>query len=298
MQYFDLHADTPEKYYRDGAFSEVGFHIYPGALPDHVRHTQIFAFWADNDLSDDEAYAAVLAMRRAWETAIPLFPQTRMLFSLEDMRVTANDISRLETLLPLFRVYTLLWEGNTCIGGGWNTEDGLTPFGKRVTELLLRAGKTVDISHSSDRTADEVAEICSSYGAPFIATHSCSRAVCPHKRNIPDPLLRKLIAAGGIIGVSFVCSHLREDGKATTADFLRHVEHMLSLGAEDHLCIGSDFDGTSRLPEGIAGLCDIPAIGDLLLRYYSPSVTEKILWKNADRFFFPKERTVSERIKK
>ena len=79
---------------------------------------------------------------------------------------------------------------------------------------------------------------------PFIATHSNARAVTAHKRNLTDEQAKIIFKNGGIIGLNFHNAFLNnEPEKACIDDILKHAEHFLSLGGEDYVCLGSDFDG-------------------------------------------------------
>ena len=79
--------------------------------------------------------------------------------------------------------------------------------------------------------------------------------------------------------------HLKEDGDADIADVLRHIEHYFSLGGEDTVALGCDFDGISASPRQIRSMYDLPILAEHLARLgYSDCQIEKIFYRNADRF--------------
>ena len=106
-------------------------------------------------------------------------------------------------------------------------------------------------------------------------------ALCNHRRNLTDDQLKALFSAGGYVGVNFYPHFLREDGKAGIEDVCDHVMHMLSLGGEDHVGFGSDFDGIEVKPEGLNGPQDFPSLlSALRARGLSEAQLEKIAGKN------------------
>ena len=83
-------------------------------------------------------------------------------------------------------------------------------------------------------------------GEPLVASHSNARSICRHPRNLTDA--QRLIAeSGGVVGSTLYDEFVRTGGGATMEDLYRHVDYMLTLGLEDHLAIGTDFDGGPTL---------------------------------------------------
>ena len=108
---------------------------------------------------------------------------------------------------------TLLWGGETCIGGSHDTSTGLTEFGKQVVKRCFELGIVPDISHASINTAKSVADIADELGKPFIATHSNSRVVYDHERNLTPELFSRLVLSGGVVGISFCPKHICDETK-------------------------------------------------------------------------------------
>ncbi len=85
--------------------------------------------------------------------------------------------------------------------------NGLTPFGKDVVREMNRLGMMVDISHTADKTFFDVIETST---APVIASHSSTRAVANHTRNLTDDMIRALSANGGALQINFNCDYLSQ----------------------------------------------------------------------------------------
>lgn len=181
------------------------------------------------------------------------------------------------------RMMTLTWNAENAIGGGADTHKGLTVFGKQVVREMERTGIIVDISHASEELFYDVAENSSK---PFVASHSNAYAVTSHRRNLKDEQIREMIRRRGLIGLNFHNAFLNDSPeKAGAYDILRHAEHFLSLGCEDCLCFGSDFDG-GVLPYDINDSRDYDKIYELFLQHhYKQELVDKIFFENALNFF-------------
>lgn len=144
------------------------------------------------------------------------------------------------------RLFAPVWNNPNELGSGWDTEEGLTSFGKEAIRQLEANRIIVDASHLNDTGFRDLLDIAR---RPFIASHSNARAVTAHNRNLPDCFIREIVDRQGLIGLNYHMPFLNDrGGQDSFADLLRHTEHFLTLGCEKVLALGSDFDGAQVAP--------------------------------------------------
>ena len=141
-------------------------------------------------------------------------------------------------------------------------------------------GIMVDLSHASDKTFYD----CLRYSkAPAIASHSCCRSLCSHRRNLTDQMLRDLGAAEGYVGINFYPTFLSDstDPVPGVEAIVNHIEMALELCGEDHVGIGSDYDGIEITPAGMEDVSKIGLVFDeMRLRGYSEALISKVSGEN------------------
>ncbi|MFF5497937.1 dipeptidase [Streptomyces aquilus] len=236
----------------------------------------------------------------------------------------ANSLATLRALYALgVRYMTLTHNYNNDWADSATDEPnagGLTAFGRAVVGEMNREGMLVDLSHVAATTMRDALDASL---APVIFSHSSSRAVCDHPRNIPDDVLERLPANGGVAMVTFVPKfvlqaavdwtaaadeNMREHGLhhldttpeamkvhrafeerhprpvATAATVADHLDHMREVAGVDHLGIGGDYDGTAFTPDGLDDVSGYPnLIAELLDRGWSKSDLAKLTWQNSVR---------------
>ncbi|MGV9641730.1 MULTISPECIES: dipeptidase [unclassified Streptomyces] len=236
----------------------------------------------------------------------------------------AESLATLRALYALGVRYMTLTHNDNIAWADSATDEpgvgGLSAFGREVVREMNREGMLVDLSHVAATTMRDALDTTA---APVIFSHSSSRAVCDHPRNIPDDVLERLPANGGVAMVTFVPKfvlqaavdwtaaadeNMRAHGfhhldttaeamkvhrafeesnprpVATVATVADHLDHMREVAGIDHLGIGGDYDGTAFTPDGLNDVTGYPnLIAELLDRGWSRTDLAKLTWRNAVR---------------
>ncbi len=327
MRIFDLHCDTLDALaLRDvsAGFSDQLGADRSGDLADNGLHlagnrmraasdgwAQCYAVWVPDDLAGTcltslgfynrcqryfaaqmEAHPDVFAQaRQAGDVEEALSAgKVAALLTIEN----AAPVTSLETLDRMaadgVRMITLTWNGANQIAGGAREPGGLTAFGCQVVRRMGELGIAVDVSHLSD---EGLADVLAATDAPLVASHSNSRAVCNHPRNLTDDQFRTIVERGGLVGINYYRAFIREMSEAEAASPARevtfdelsaHIEHFLDLGGEKVLALGSDFDG-SDVPGWLDGCERVPSFIDRLADRFGADIARRIAYDNAASFF-------------
>lgn len=206
------------------------------------------------------------------------------LLSLEGVDGLQGDFVMLRMLKRLgLRALGLTWNhANWAADGVMEPRGGgLTDKGRRLVEECEQLGIILDVSHLSERGFWELADTAE---RPFIASHSNAKSLCPHPRNLTDDQIKALIAIDGRIGITYVPYFVKESGAATIDDVVRHIDHIASLGGEEHLMLGSDFDGIDKYVERLQSPKDVSRLTEALLRAFPERTVRNITSGNAIRF--------------
>ena len=180
---------------------------------------------------------------------------------------------------------------------------GLSPLGKEVVGEMNRLGMMVDISHVSDKTFWDALEASK---APILASHSSCRAISPAPRNMTDEMIAALAKKGGVVQINFSCDFLNAEvlkaeaaggaptatkPRATLADVVQHIDHVVAIGGIGAVGLGSDFDGISCAPMDLDGVDKWPNLTRALLEEgYTAAEIRKIYGENTLRLMAEVER--------
>lgn len=211
------------------------------------------------------------------------------LLTVEEGAVCQGEIPKLLTLYEQgVRMMTLTWNFPNEIGyPSKDEEQGLTDKGREFISKMEEIGMVIDVSHLSDKGFYDVLE---STQRPFTASHSNARSICPCARNLTDDMIRALAERGGVMGLNFYPDFLRQpepDRKnpGTIEDIVCHAKHIVDVGGEECLGLGSDFDGIDAHGE-LAGVQDMGKLaGALIAAGFTPSQVDKIFCKNVLRLY-------------
>ncbi|MBO5715119.1 MAG: membrane dipeptidase [Clostridia bacterium] len=306
MKLFDLHCDTATRLLNETQeLYDNSLHVSLKRAEYLDSYAQVMAVWTNRRFSDAEGYkrffevvdnlkkevdkntTQALLVNNSNELLSCLNDnKIPLILAVEDARILENDLKRLQVLHSYgVRILTLNWYGETCIGGGHNTNVGLTDFGISVVKNCFEFGIIPDISHCSFEGAKMTLDLAKEYKKPIIASHSDSYSVNPHTRNLQDEDFKRINEIHGLVGINLCPEHLSSKSSANIFDILNHIEHYLSLGGENTIAMGGDLDGTN-LPDGFSGVEDIYKIADEMQKLnYSEELINKIMYKNAFDFF-------------
>lgn len=177
-----------------------------------------------------------------------------------------------------FRISTLGWNEKNVLTGSNVTGGGLTDKGREYVKEAQRLGILVDVSHISDEGFWDIMEITQ---APVVASHSNSRFVCNHSRNLTDDMFRAICRTGGVAGINQYAEFLGEHPTLDTV--CDHVLHLLELDPDGkHIALGGDLDGCEAFSEGFEGIQSYPSLAQRLLeRGLTEDMIRDIFWNNA-----------------
>ena len=177
-----------------------------------------------------------------------------------------------------FRMMSLQHFFDNKLGGSLHGESGagLTEFGRQAVDKMLARGIMIDISHSSPRVVEDVLARSS---APLIVSHTGFYGHCQSPRNISDELMQKIAAAGGIIGVGYWDGAVCE---ATPRNIVRAMRYGIDLVGENHVALGSDYDGSIAAPFDTSEL--VVLTDEMLKANFTEAEIRKVMGENMMRF--------------
>jgi membrane dipeptidase len=242
--------------------------------------------------------------------------------------------NRLDTLFAFYdlgvRLMTLCHNAST----DWcdsatdaSRHGGLSDFGRHVIAAMNDIGMIIDLSHVSPAGMHQVLDMTR---APVVWSHSNVRALCDHPRNVPDDVLARVAANGGMVMATFVPDFIsqksldwmkplkdehgaspagvdmnvvvpareREVGpwpRGTLPQYCEHLDHLRRRIGADHIGIGSDFFGGPQ-GDGLKDIACFPHIfAELMQRGWSDADLEKLASGNFVRVFGAVEGAVLNR---
>lgn len=301
MLIIDAHCDTAlSAYEQSSELYRNDFQLDIERLLQSGERVQFFAAFSDPALYRNNSLTRVLAVidkvyqaQEQHKEQFTVCTSTQQIGqALKNGRVAAilsveggeclnGELALLRQLYRLgVRSMLLTWNYRNLLADGADEQNGagLTAFGKQVVREMNRLGMIIDVSHLCEASFHDVMSLTEK---PVIASHSNAKAVCDHQRNLSDSQLLAIKANGGVVGINFYPWFLNKEGKANIDDVVSHIEHICSITGEDHIGIGTDYDGIEFTPVGLEGTECLPALFDRLAQLnYSTRLIEKIAGLN------------------
>ncbi len=308
MRMIDLHCDTLLNCYRDkqcGLLDNPG-HISLKKMQQGEALAQFFAIYISrNEMKTMDPYEIfqdvykvyLQELERNKDIILPAYcaddieknrseGKMSALLSIEDGIAVSDKIERIEEFYQKgVRLLTLTWNFENAIGFPCSKEEtahqlGLKPFGLDVLAEMNRLGMLIDVSHLSEGGFYDVAKHSKK---PFVASHSCARALCNHQRNLTDAQLKTLGEKGGVVGVNFCAAFLKEGAeRSMMEDIVSHTVYMADKAGIESIGFGSDFDGIDDELE-MKDYAGYPMLLDALSKHFKPAELDKICKENALR---------------
>lgn len=211
------------------------------------------------------------------------------IFHIEGAECIDSELKTLDVLYEAgLRSIGPVWSRSNIFGHGVpfrfpsppDTGPGLTEIGKALIKRCNELGILIDLSHITEKGFWDVAKLST---APLVATHSNAHALSASSRNLTDAQIKAIGQSGGMIGLNFANGFLRADGRWQSPngldEMLRHLDHMIKLAGEDHVGLGSDFDG-ARIPAAIGDVAGLPALVDAMVDRYGEKLARKLTCEN------------------
>lgn len=305
---FDLHCDTltrnlyPPFEKETETLDNPAFKLALSKVPAGTKWVQCFAIFVPDDQRGDDAIAFfdrhAASFHRQVEAHRDRMSECRSfaemekaitegkfagLLTVEGGAALAGKLERVKTIYDEgVRMMTVTWNGENEMASGHDTSSGFSEFGREAVAEMERQGIIVDVSHLNDRGFEELLGFAKK---PFAASHSNARAVCGHKRNLPDEFIKEMVRREGLIGLTYCKPFLSEDGRGSLDDLYRHVCHFLELGAERCIALGSDYDGAGVHPDLDSVEKSLHIEEYLVGHGISREIAEGVCFDNAWRFF-------------
>lgn len=300
MKIFDAHCDVLLQLWsaqgKRNFNDDSQLHITFEQLKRRKGSIQCFAIYVPETVAYENRFEAALQMVDIFYNEILSLSGVRFIRTKEDInRLKQDEVGALLTLegceaigkeamkLRLFyrlgvRSFGLTWNyANLLADGALETRGaGLTTFGRQVVHELNTLGLWTDLSHLNERSFWDVIEIAKNP----IASHSNCMKLCEHPRNLNDEQLKALIKKNGMIGVTFVPQFLTSERQANITDIIKHIEYICSLGGENNIGFGSDFDGIVDTVVNVSAYGDYENVMNELYKYYAASTVERFLYDN------------------
>lgn len=241
-----------------------------------LEKLKAFAAASDGELTlilSREDLAALIEAREGGTAAVGA------VFVIEGAHALEGDIQNLDRLHGAgLRVMGLTHFFDNELGGSLHgvSGDGLTEFGRQVVERANELGLIIDVAHASQQMVRDVLALSD---RPVIVSHGGLKSRCDMDRNLPDELMLEIASRGGILGIGYwdaaVCDY-------TPEGIVESIRHAIDLMGEDHVALGSDYDGSTTVRMDTSELAILTEI--MRQRNFTETEIRKVMGDNVKRF--------------
>jgi len=304
---FDSHCDTITKLMNTNeSLDRNAGHLDIQRMREVGLNVQCFAAWISPQYCPDEALQQCIRIIDKFKTEIRIHHEhiemaksysdiirnqqngkLSAILTIEGGDALQGELAALRMFYELgVRALTLTWNHTNQIADGVKDQEnsrGLTEFGEQLVKEMNRLGMMVDVSHLSEKSFWDVVKVSQ---APIYASHSNSKMLCNHPRNLNDSQIKAIAEAEGIIGINFYPTFVKENGVANVEHIAAHIQHIRKQVGIQYIGLGGDYDGIDETPEGMEDilgyeklLCELRNLG------FSISEIEKIFYENFISYF-------------
>lgn len=290
----DFHCDTPSRIYFDKLELENNKSDW-SLSKTKDEFLQVFAVCIEDEVCKNPFLRCKDILenfkRQLNKYSIPVvynkfyYGKTNAILAIEGGKPFQGDIGNIKRFYDMgVRVITLTWNYENELGYGALTGsmNGLKEFGKDVIKEMNRLKIVPDLSHLNEQgfwDALFLSEI------PPVASHSNSKKICNNPRNLTDEQFLAIAEKGGVVGINSYPLFLNNTPKAEIKDIIKHIEHFMSLGKEDNICLGCDFDGIDCKTKDFYDIsCYENLVNELAKINYSEEKIAKIIKNNIKNY--------------
>lgn len=287
MIYSDLHCDTVTRCFEKGeSLLNASGHINLLKIEQFTKYRQCFALFADDSKRGDTAFSYFKRLVSFYEKENDKIKTEKLdaVLTAENGALLGCDSENVYFMADKgVKMLTLTWNGENELASGSSCDyGGLKSFGKEVILKMEKTGMLIDVSHLNEKSFYDVASFVKT---PLVASHSNCFSLVPVRRNLKDEQIKIIVESGGLIGVCFHAPFLVCDGIGSFEMIYRNIYHILSMGGENSICFGSDFDGGT--PEScLDSLTKVKNLYAYLKgRGLSKALLDKIFFLNTEKLF-------------
>ena len=206
-------------------------------------------------------------------------PPVGVIMGTEGSHALEGNVDNVDVLFDAgFRMMSLQHFFDNRLGGSLHgaEKSGLTPFGRAVVQRIQEREIILDVAHSSAAVVRDVLAISE---RPLVVSHTGIYGNCASPRNFPDALMRDITAAGGLIAIGYWEAAVCDISPAGVAAAISYAVELLG---EDHVALGSDYDGGTRVAFDTS---ELAVLTQALLEAGLPeSVIRKVMGENSIQF--------------